>query len=100
MSLIDSKDITAFVWLMVAAGMGSIAAFVRCGMTAARYLTIQMPLWILVAGVTTLACYLLVPSMGLRGASMALAISATVQLLTNLAVISHALAALKQNRES
>lgn len=91
-----AQENLAFVWLMAAAGLGVVAAFIRCAMVAARYFAIQMPLWILVTGMTTLSCYLLVPSHGLCGAAIALTIGAGVQLVGNAIIIGHALLAIEK----
>jgi O-antigen/teichoic acid export membrane protein len=92
----------AFVWLMGAAAISYVASFLGYGMMAARYLAVQFPLLVAAAGTTALACLWLVPSFGLRGAAMALLISAGVRAGGSLAVIVHALRALsgRSDREA
>jgi O-antigen/teichoic acid export membrane protein len=80
-----------FVWLMVAAGLNYVASFLGYGMTAARYLRAQAPLFALALCSVALACWWLVPAAGLRGAAMASIIGAVVQLCGSLAIIVHAL---------
>ena len=90
-----AQHVDAFIWLMLASGIGAVAGFIRCGVTAARYFTVQLPLWLLVVGCTTIACRLLVPSLGLKGAAIGLAVGACVQLMGNLAVIVRAVGVLR-----
>lgn len=80
-----------FVWLMVAAGMGYMSSFLGYGMTAARYFRVQMPLFALVTGSSAISCLWLIPSMGVRGAAIALIVGAVVQGSFSLGVIFHAL---------
>lgn len=80
-----------FVWLMVAAGIGYMSAFLGDGMTAARYFRIQMPLFVFVTSISAIACLLLLPKFGLQGAAIALIIAAIVRAIMSLGVILHAL---------
>jgi O-antigen/teichoic acid export membrane protein len=80
-----------FVWIMVAVGIGYVAAFLNCGLMAARYFKAQLPLFMLVTSVTAAACAWLVPQVGLLGAAWALALSLTVQALGTLLVNWYAL---------
>ncbi len=68
------------VWLMVAAGLGWVVSFLGHGMTAARSFRIQAPLLLLVSLTTVIGCAVLVPSMGLVGAAVAMVIAAAVHL--------------------
>jgi O-antigen/teichoic acid export membrane protein len=77
-------------WLMVAAGISYICTFLNCGMMAARYFHIQIPLFTLVATTSTIGCLWLLPSMGLKGAAIALLLSAVVQMTTSSGVIIYA----------
>jgi O-antigen/teichoic acid export membrane protein len=79
-----------FVWLMVAAAIGYMSSFLGYGMTAARYFRIQMPLFVLVASISGVACLWLLPKQGLLGAAIALIIAAIVQAVFSLGVIIHA----------
>ena len=80
-----------FVWLMVVAGIGYVSSFLGCGMTAARYFGVQMPLFALVTTITAIAGLWLIPSQGLQGAAIALLIAAIVRVSMSLGVILHAL---------
>ncbi len=86
-------------WLMGAAGIGYVAAFLNYGMTAARYLAVQFPLLVATAGAAALASLWLVPRFGLQGAAMALVISAVVRAGGSTAVIAHSLRALSTRSE-
>jgi O-antigen/teichoic acid export membrane protein len=68
-----------FVMLMLASAMGYLASFLTYGMTAARYLRVQLVLHITVSGVLILTCFLLVPTWGLRGAATALIAARAIQ---------------------
>lgn len=84
-----------FSWLMVAAGIGYVSSFLGYGMTAARYFRVQMPLFALVTGSSAISCLWLIPTMGVRGAAIALIIGAVVQAGITVAVIFQALSKLK-----
>ncbi len=79
------------VWLMVGAAISYIGSFLGYGMVAARCFRIQLPLSALATGVTALACALLIPPYGLRGAAVALLISAVVQLAGGAVILAYAL---------
>ncbi|MEG4941306.1 oligosaccharide flippase family protein [Microcoleus sp. F4-D5] len=85
----DRADL--FLWLMVAAGIWYVSAFLGYGITAARYFRVQMPLFVLVTGSSAIACLWLIPIMGLRGAAIALIVTAIVQAVFSFAVIVYAL---------
>ncbi|MEG4816460.1 oligosaccharide flippase family protein [Microcoleus sp. K5-D4] len=85
----DRADL--FLWLMVAAGIWYVSAFLGYGMTAARYFRVQMPLFVLVTGSSAIACLWLIPIMGLQGAALALIVTAIVQTVFSLGVILYAL---------
>ncbi|XZO02187.1 MAG: lipopolysaccharide biosynthesis protein [Microcoleus sp.] len=85
----DRADL--FAWLMVAAGIGYVSSFLGYGMTAARYFQVQMPLFVLVTGISAIACFWLIPTQGVRGAAIALILGAIVQAVFSLGVIFHAL---------
>lgn len=80
-----------FVLLMLAAGIGYVSSFLGYGITAAQYFRIQTPMFVLVTAVTFASCYWLIPISGMRGAAIALIISAIVDLSLCLGVILHAL---------
>ena len=73
------EHVEMLLWIMAAAGISYIASFLGQGINAARYFRPQVPLFGLVAGVTAIACFLLVPGEGLRGAAMAILIGVSVQ---------------------
>jgi O-antigen/teichoic acid export membrane protein len=79
-----------FLLLMIAAGLSYIASFLGYGMTAARYFRIQAPLFLGVCLTTAIGCLLLLPEHGLRGAALALTISAGLQMIVSLLVIRNA----------
>lgn len=85
-----------FAWLMVTAGISYITWFLGEGMTAIRYLRIQLPLYILVGGISTVTCFFLIPAQGLKGAAIALLIAAIVEVLLMLGIILHGLHKLRQ----
>lgn len=68
-----------FVWLMAASGTLYLGSTMGVAVTAVRCFTPQLPLFALAAGVTALACFVLVPQMGTRGAAAAIFISSIVQ---------------------
>jgi len=59
-------------WLMVAAGIGFVAQALIYGMTAARRIRIQIPLFGFSAVLLTVICAVLIPIAGLRGAAGAM----------------------------
>jgi O-antigen/teichoic acid export membrane protein len=78
---------------MIAAGLGYVASFSGYAVTAARFFRAQLPLFAAVALVTALGCWWLVPRWGLRGAAVALALSALTQLLGSGLILLYALRA-------
>lgn len=85
----EHKDL--FVLLMVSGAIGYVSSFLGYGMTAARYLRVQMPLFILVATTSAVACLWLLPTQGLIGAAIALIIAAIVQAVFSVGAIIHAI---------
>jgi len=85
----EQKDL--FVLVMVAAGIGYVASFLGYGITAARYFVIQIPLFVAVTSTSAIASLWLIPTQGLRGAALALILSALVQLVLSLGVTYHAI---------
>lgn len=79
---------------MVAAAVGFIGSFLGYGMTAARYLKEQMPLFTLVTLALVAACYVLVPALGLRGAAWASVIEAVLKAFGSGVVVMFALRSL------
>lgn len=84
-----------FIWLMIAAGISYVSSGLGYGLTAARYFRVQIPLFIVVTATSAVCCWLFIPTMGMKGAALALIMAAAVQLLLNLGVITHAMLKLK-----
>jgi O-antigen/teichoic acid export membrane protein len=89
-----------FVWLMVVAGINYLFSFMGYAMTAARYFRIQIPLFATGTFSCTIACISLLPKLGLLGAAIALLISATIQVVISLVVMSYALYKLQKYQNS
>lgn len=85
-----------FLWLTIAAGIGYVSSGLGYAMTAARYFRVQIPLFMTVTATSALGCLWLIPTMGMKGAALALTMAAVVQFLLNLGVITHAMLKLKQ----
>lgn len=85
----DHKNL--FVWLIVSAAIGFISYFLGYAMTAARYFRIQTLLFFTVAVTSTITCFWLIPTLGLKGAALALLIGAILRMIFSLGVIIHAL---------
>jgi O-antigen/teichoic acid export membrane protein len=67
------------MWLMGASGFFYLGSTLGYAVTAVRCFTPQLPLFAGAAAATALGCVALVPSLGLRGAAIAILISALVQ---------------------
>jgi O-antigen/teichoic acid export membrane protein len=67
------------LWLMGASGFFYLGSTLGYAVTAVRCFTPQLPLFAIAAVTTAIGCILLVPSQGLRGAAIAILISAVVQ---------------------
>jgi O-antigen/teichoic acid export membrane protein len=67
------------VWLMAASGALYLGSMLGVAVTAVRCFAPQLPLFALSALATTVGCFLLVPTMGMRGAAAAIFISSIVQ---------------------
>ena len=85
-----------FVWLMIAAGFSYVSYFLGYGMTAARYFRIQMPLFTFATAASALTSFWLIPSLGLKGAAIALIAGAVVEAVFSLGVILHAIHRIEQ----
>ena len=86
-----AAHVDVFAWIMVSGAIAFTASFLGYGMTAARYFKAQMPLFIFVVGMTTIACWLLIPAYGTIGAALSLVVGAMVQATGSAMVIMHAL---------
>jgi O-antigen/teichoic acid export membrane protein len=67
------------VWLMAASGFFYLGSTLRYAVTAVRCFTPQLPLFAVAAPTTAIGCMALIPTYGLRGAAMAIFISAIIQ---------------------
>jgi O-antigen/teichoic acid export membrane protein len=71
----------AFVLLMLAAAIHCVAAMLTSGILAARRFRIQVVIFSLVAATTALACYRMVPAMGLTGGAWGMVAGAVMRLI-------------------
>lgn len=67
-----------FAWLMVAAAVGYVGSMLGYGMMAARAYRAQVPLFLTAAALTALACWFLIPPLGLLGSAYAVLIGAAI----------------------
>jgi O-antigen/teichoic acid export membrane protein len=87
-----------FALVMVDAGLDYISTMLLFVITAARYIRIQLPLYLVTTSTVALACFWLVPVAGLQGAAIAVIISELVRLVGSSAAVWHALRSLdRQN---
>jgi O-antigen/teichoic acid export membrane protein len=86
-----------FILVMIDAGLDYISTMLLFVITSARYLRIQLPLYLLTTGTIALACFLLVPSARLQGAAIASIIAELVRLAGSLAAVWHALRSLHRH---
>ena len=68
-----------FIWLMAASGAVYLGSTMGVAITAARCFKPQLPLFALSAVTTAVACFYWVPTMGLRGAALAIFLSSVIQ---------------------
>ncbi len=80
-----------FRLLMLAATLLYVSSFLGYAVTAARYFRVQMPLFLITTGITALGCATLIPRFGLRGAGLALILSATTQCAGMAFILAYAL---------
>jgi O-antigen/teichoic acid export membrane protein len=67
------------VWLMAASGFYYLGSTLGYAVTAVRCFNPQLPLFVVAAVTTAAGCTVLIPRMGLRGAAIAILVSAFVQ---------------------
>jgi O-antigen/teichoic acid export membrane protein len=65
---------TVFIWLMVAAAFAYVGSMLGCRMTAAQVFRPQDPLFFAATTATALACWFLIPRLGLTGSAYAVLI--------------------------
>jgi O-antigen/teichoic acid export membrane protein len=75
-----STHTDVFIWVSIAGALSYLSSIIGYGMTAARYFSIQLPLFAGVAVCSATACYLFIPRAGLIGAGWALLAAALFQL--------------------
>lgn len=80
-----------FVWLMVASGVGYVSTFFGWGMTAARQIRIQLPLFGAVVALMFAAGCVLVPRWGLTGAAVTVLVGALAQLTGTFLLVMRAI---------
>ncbi|MUG92468.1 oligosaccharide flippase family protein [Scytonema sp. UIC 10036] len=93
-----AKYTDLFVWLMLATAISYVSSLLGYGMTAAKYFRIQIPIFTLVTTISAMACFWLIPTMGLLGAAIALLLAAIVQVVMSAGVITYALYKLKKHQ--
>lgn len=86
-----------FVLVMLDAGLDYVSTMLLFVITSARYLRVQLPLYLLTTGSVALACFWLIPSIGLQGAAIASIIGELVRLSGSLAATWHAQRTLQRN---
>jgi len=86
-----AEHLPVFVTLMIAGGLSYVASFMNCGMMAARYFRLQLPLFGFVTVVTGMAAWFMIPRLGLMGATYSLIVGASLQIVGGAGVIVHAL---------
>jgi O-antigen/teichoic acid export membrane protein len=86
-----------FVLVMIDAGLDYISTMLLFVITAARYIRIQLPLYLLTTGTVALACFWLVPIGGLQGAAIGIIISEVFRLIGSIVAVWHALRALNKH---
>jgi O-antigen/teichoic acid export membrane protein len=79
-----------FLVLLASAGPTYIASFLGYGLTAARLFWIQLPLSILSTGSIAVACLVLVPATGLRGAAEAVLLVSVLRVIAMAVIITRA----------
>jgi len=86
-----AEHATVFTILMVAAAFSYVGYFLWNSATATRRFDSQVPLFATAVAVTLAACALLVPTLGLAGAALAVLASALVQSVGSLLILVRAL---------
>lgn len=86
-----AKHTTLFMWLMIAAAVDYVFAFLGYGMMAVQYFRIQIPLLALVSLTSAICSFLLIPKIGMQGAAIAQFLATVVATASSIGVIFHAL---------
>ena len=94
LAILYSRDYAAradvFCWVMAVTPVTFAAGFLGSALTAARYFGVQIPLLFATTSVTALMCISFIPRYGLKGAPIALLISALVQCAGMSCILVHA----------
>jgi O-antigen/teichoic acid export membrane protein len=86
-----AEQLHLLLWLLGVGAVGCVASCLGCAMSAAAQFREQPPLFLVVMGTSFVACYVLIPRFGLRGAAFAALVAMCVQLLGTAIVIHAAL---------
>ncbi|KST63636.1 lipopolysaccharide biosynthesis protein [Mastigocoleus testarum] len=92
------QEADLFVLLMFAGAIDYVSSFLNYGMTAARALWIQIPLFTLTTIVLCFACLWLIPIFGTKGAAFALIVAAIIKVIFSSAVIANAIYKLHKSK--
>lgn len=76
-----------FVWLMVSGLLSYVTAFLNEGLTAIRYVHVQLPAVVASTVVTLCASWWLIPRFGLPGAAWAMVLSVGVRVIINVILL-------------
>lgn len=79
------------LWLLGVGAVGCVASCLGCAMSATSQFRQQPPLFLVVTGVSVMACYFLIPRFGLKGAAIAALVAMLVQLCGTALVIQRAI---------
>lgn len=85
-----AESLNVFLLLMLGAGITYVASFLGFGMTAARLLRPQVPLFLGVISVTVLLGVVLVPRIGMIGAAVAFAVGMFIQVVGSAGILAFA----------
>jgi len=80
-----------FNWIMLSGAISYTMAFLGYGVTATRYFKTLAVIWAIVAGITAVSCYLLVPSYSIKGAAWAMSIALVVGMVLVLILTAYIL---------
>ena len=80
---------------MVAAGVSFVASALGYVLTAIRRLSVQVPLFLFVVAVTTVASWVLIPAFGVQGAAWACVAGAITQAGGSTVLVTRALATVR-----
>ena len=90
-----ARHADVFFLVMLGGGLSFVALFLSFAVTAAQQFRVQVPWYALTTAASALACWRLVPTMGLRGAALSVIVSALVQLALGLGIVAYILRPLR-----